>query len=110
MNRLLLTGLLSLSPLLFSSCTTDGSVTVGGVPAWLASGAKFDDEPAPYKPDPAIIHFDSESGPLHFEIVTDREETKTAKTSTKTSKKSSTTSARTTQERGRNSRLKRFLN
>lgn len=110
MNRLLLTGLLSFSPLLFSSCTTDGNVSVGGVPAWLASGAKFDDEPAPYKPDPAIIHFDSESGPLQFEIVTDRDETRTAKPSTKTTKKSSTTQKKTTQENGRDSRLKRFLN
>ncbi len=79
---------------------------MGGVPAWIASGAKFDDEPAPYKPDPAIIHFDSESGPLEFEIVTDQREYKTPKTTTK---KSSTSSTRDPIERGRDSRLKRLL-
>jgi len=106
MNRLLYTGLISLTPIFFSSCTTDGNVTVGGVPAWIASGAQFDDEPAPYKPDPAIIHFDSESGPLEFEIVTDQHEYKKPKATTK---KSSSSSTRDPIERGRESRLKRLL-
>ncbi len=107
MNRFLLTGLLSLTPVLFSSCTTNGNVTVGGVPAWLAAGAQLESEPPPLKPDPAMLHFDSESGPLQFQIVTDQREYKKTKATTK--KKSSTTTSRDPIERGRDSRIKRLF-
>lgn len=107
MNRILLTGLIALAPALFSSCTTNGNVTVGGVPAWLAAGAKLYDEPAPLKPDPAMIYFESESGPIQFGIVTDPVENKTTKATTK--KKSSTSTSRDPIERGRESRIKRLF-
>lgn len=72
MNRPLLSVLFA--PLLFSfvGCTSQSSVEVGGVPKWIAGGAQLDAEPAPYRPDNALIAHESESGPIEFSMITDR--------------------------------------
>src|SRR5690606_18219643 len=74
MNRLtptcLLLGLATILPACNSNSPTD-RFSMGGVPAWIADGAKLGAEPEPYKPDPAIIHHEDESGPVSFELITD---------------------------------------
>ncbi len=72
MNRLLSSGLLLLVAAALSSCAPSNRVSVGGVPKWLASGAQISAEPKPYRPDSAIIYHGNESGPIEFEVVTDR--------------------------------------
>lgn len=71
MNRLLFCGLLPLLSVAFLGCASN-DLTVGGVPKWISEGAKLDSEPTPYRPDPAIIVHESESGPVEFGLVTDR--------------------------------------
>lgn len=72
MNRLFLYGLLPFLSVTFLGCTSNDSLQVGGVPKWIAEGAKLDSEPKPYRPDPAIIIHESESGPVEFGLTTDR--------------------------------------
>ncbi len=72
MNRLFLCGLLPLLSIAFLGCTSNDSLTVGGVPKWIAEGARIESEPKPYRPDPAIIAHESESGPVEFGWITDR--------------------------------------
>lgn len=71
MNRFLLAGLCLLSSFAFLGCTTGDRFTVGGVPGWLADGAQIDDEPEPYRPDPAIIVHEEESDPINFKWIAD---------------------------------------
>ncbi len=72
MNRLFLYGLLPLLSVAFLGCASNESLSVGGVPKWIADGAQIESEPKPYRPDPAIIAHESESGPLEFGLITDR--------------------------------------
>ncbi len=72
MNRLLRYGLLPLLTLSCLGCTSNTSLDVGGVPKWIAGGATLDHEPKPYRPDPAIIVHENESGPVEFGLITDR--------------------------------------
>lgn len=72
MNRLLLY-LVPLSlTLLLAGCTQNASVEMDGIPAWIAGGAKLSAEPAPRKPDNAIPTYEDESGPVEFNIITDK--------------------------------------
>lgn len=107
MNRLPLTALLLSLAAFLPACTSNSSTdkfSMGGLPGWIADGAKLEDEPAPYKPDPAIISHEDESGPVVFELITDKR-TYAAPPVKKTSP------VRTTDplERGRDSRIKRLF-
>ena len=76
MNRLTLIALLFGISAFSAACTSNSSTDVfsmGGVPRWIADGAKLEDEPAPYKPDPAIMSHDKASGPVVFKLITDRQ-------------------------------------
>lgn len=74
MNRLLsFVPLLGIAALVAGCASQQANVEVVGVPEWIASGAKLSDEPEPLRPDPAIIHHESESGPVELRIFTDRE-------------------------------------
>ena len=106
MIRNLLLVISGLTPVLLSSCTTNSNVIVGGVPAWLAAGAKLDSEPPPYKPDAAIINHESESGPLAFQVITDQRDYKSPPVKKKTS---STSKAQDPIERGSDYRIKRLF-
>lgn len=65
--------LLALSGTAFlSSCVTSENVELGGAPGWIAGGAKIEDEPDPIAPDPAILEFQEEGGPVELKIITDR--------------------------------------
>ena len=72
MNRLFILGITSLAAAVFSGCTSNDKLTMGGVPAWLAGGAKIDSEPEPMAPDPAIVPFEEESGPVEWKLITDK--------------------------------------
>ena len=88
----------------FLGCTTNSNVTVGGVPKWLADGAQLDSEPAPYRPDPAIIPLEGESGPVEFEMITDRRTYPNPPAAKKKAK-----SAADPIERGRDARIRRLV-
>lgn len=108
MTRLTLTGLLLAIAIFIPACTTpdasDNDFSVGGVPKWLAEGAKLDDEPAPFKPDPAIMHHKSEGGPVSFELITDNRRYHAPK-----AKKKATPRHTDPIERGREQRIKRLF-
>ncbi|MEC5126704.1 hypothetical protein VSU19_08090 [Verrucomicrobiales bacterium BCK34] len=91
--------------LLLTGCTKDDEFRVGGVPAWLATGAKIDDEPEPYRPDPAIAAYDDESGPVSFTLTPEKRNYAGAPVK----KKKTTTSTRDPLERGRDYRIKRLV-
>ncbi len=95
-------GLLALT---LTACTPGDRFTVGGVPGWLASGAIIEDEPEPFRPDPAIIMHESESDALNFELITDRKVTETEKAA----KKKASKPASDPIERGRDRRIKRLF-
>lgn len=105
MNRPLLTLLLAatLLPACNSNSSTD-KFSMGGVPAWIADGAQLGDEPEPYKPDPAIIHHEDESGPVTFELITDKRRYSAPPVKKKTSIRTSDPI-----ERGRDYRIKRLF-
>ncbi|MBP6785482.1 MAG: hypothetical protein KA152_16935 [Verrucomicrobiales bacterium] len=109
MTRLPLAALLLAIATLIPACTTpdasDNDFSVGGIPKWLAEGAKIDDEPAPLKPDPAIMHHKSEGGPVSFEFITDNRKYHAPK------QKMSVKPARHADpiERGREQRIKRLF-
>jgi len=90
-----------------TSCTKDDEFRVGGVPAWLATGAKIDDEPEPYRPDPAIAAYDRESGPVKFTLTPEKHTYASAPSKKK--KKTATTSTSDPLERGRYYRIKRLV-
>ncbi|MDF1826222.1 MAG: hypothetical protein P1U68_16365 [Verrucomicrobiales bacterium] len=92
------------SGLLFTGCVSNESVELGGAPAWIAGGAKLDDEPEPFKPDPALLSFKEESAPVELRIVTDKKKYETPTVKKTTSKPSSDPL-----ERGRDYRIKRLF-
>lgn len=77
MNRLLPGAIAAACLFFLAGCQSD-NVSVGGVPGWIAEGAKIEEEPEPYKPDPAIIEHGEESGPIEFSIITDKRRYKPA--------------------------------
>ena len=109
MTRLPLAAILLAIVALIPACTTpdasNSDFSIGGVPKWLAEGAKIEAEPAPLKPDPAIIHHTSEGGPVSFEFITDNRKYQTPKP------KKSVKPARQADpiERGREQRIKRLF-
>jgi hypothetical protein len=90
--------------MILSSCGTTDSFRMGGVPAWIADGAKLEDEPDPVKPDPAIMSHDNESGPVVFEWITDKRRYEAPPV-----KKTTSTRIADPLERGRDSRIKRLF-
>ncbi|MEM7698872.1 MAG: hypothetical protein AAF236_10750 [Verrucomicrobiota bacterium] len=55
-----------------TSCATNDRVVWGGVPAWIEDGGSISAEPSPWVPDPAIIYWPEESGPIEGRIYDDR--------------------------------------
>lgn len=98
-------GLLALTQI---SCTPTERFTVGGVPGWLASGAIIEDEPEPYRPDNAIIVHEDESGPVNFELITDRKLHRTSAAKKKAAKPTAKPAADPI-ERGRDRRIRRLF-
>jgi len=72
MNRHLAIGLFPLVVLALAGCTSNENLEAGGVPAWLANGAKLAAEPEPRQPDAAIMDFEDESGQVQFRYITDK--------------------------------------
>ncbi len=101
MNRLLLFSAFATSAFALTSCQNE--LDMGGVPGWLADGAKIRDEPEPYRPDPAIIEYDSQSGPIEFGMITDKRQYKAA------AKKKAAKPAADPLERGRDHRINRLV-
>ncbi len=91
-------------PFLFVACTSNEKVQVGGVPEWLAGGAKLSAEPAPRKPDAAMPHYPSESGPVEMTIITDKRQYPAPPARKKTSG-----SDVDPLERGREARIRRLV-
>lgn len=92
--------------ILLSSCASNEKFEVGGVPAWVAGGAKLDTEPEPYRPDPAIAVHEDESGPVNFTLITDKHKYPDAPSK---AKKKSASSTRDPLERGRDYRIRRLV-
>lgn len=90
--------------LMLSSCTKDDEFRMGGVPAWVAGGAKIADEPEPYRPDPAIAVYEDDSGPVNFTLTPEKQNYTSSPT-----KKKATTSTRDPLESGRDYRIKRLV-
>ncbi len=105
MNRFVFTFAAGVFALALSSCATEESISMGGVPEWVAEGAKLQKEPAPVPPDPAIIRHEDESGPVEFFIVTDNQ--KYPEPGNVTKKKE--VSIHDQIESGRDSRIKRLV-
>jgi len=59
-------------PFLLASCASNEKVQLGGVPEWLADGARLSSEPAPRRPDAAVPDYPSETGAVEMTIVTDK--------------------------------------
>lgn len=104
MNRFLLLSSLAVLSLSMSGCTSGDKFSVGGVPGWIAEGARLESEPAPRRPDNALIAHDDESGPVHFEWITDRRSYKTPPV-----KKTAKVATSDPLERGRDARIRRLV-
>lgn len=107
MNRLTLTALLLGLAVFLTACTSNSPTdkfSMGGLPGWIAGGAQLADEPEPYKPDPAIISHEDESGPVVFELITDKRNYTAPPV-----KKTTSVRAIDSLERGRDSRIKRLF-
>lgn len=63
--------LLGLSALVVG-CKTNERVELDGIPKFIAGGGQFSEEPKPLRPDPALLFFDDESGPVEMTVHTDR--------------------------------------
>tara|TARA_R110000850_G_scaffold66894_9_gene148470 strand:+ start:3800 stop:4114 length:315 start_codon:yes stop_codon:yes gene_type:complete len=72
MIRLLSIPLLTLASFAFVGCAVDDEVRMGGVPGWVSKGARIGPEPAPLAPDPEMIYYREESGPVEFFLATDK--------------------------------------
>ncbi len=104
MKRLLLCGLPVLLSIALVGCASHRPVTVGGVPGWVAEGAKFSEEPAPRRPDAAVVPHEQESGPVQFEWITDRRAYRQPSV-----KKAKKTSSSDPLERGRDQRVRQLF-
>lgn len=105
MKKLAITILVATSASFFTSCISNEKVALGGAPAWIAGGAKLDDEPEPFKPDPALLEFEEEGGPVELKIITDKRDYKKPP-----QKVASTKPASDPLESGRDYRIKRLFN
>lgn len=104
MKHLPLTFLSLLSLILFIGCASNERFEMGGIPKWVAGGTKISGEPEPMQPDPAIIPFARESGPVRFTYITDKRQYDDPPE--KKAKKPSTSDPL---ERGRDYRIKRLF-
>lgn len=110
MNHLLATGPLLLLGGFLVSCAPADRFHVGGVPQWIAEGARISSEPEPYRPDTAILYHGTESGPVEFKLITDRRaypEPKAAKKKEKGEERLKTTGS--LGDRGREWRVRRLV-
>lgn len=96
----------ALCGIFFTSCTSNGKIELGGAPAWIAGGAKLDGEPDPVKPDPALIEYEDEDGPVEFRIITDK---RTYREPSPTRRSSNSKPTRDPIEPGRDYRIKRLF-
>jgi hypothetical protein len=104
MNRFLLPFLFAALSFSMLGCTSGDKFSMGGVPGWIADGARLESEPAPRRPDNALITHEDESGPVHFELITDRRKYKEP-----TVKKTTKFSTPDPLERGRDARIRRLV-
>jgi len=72
MKKFLLLAIVCLATLFLTSCVSGDNIELGGAPGWIAGGAKIADEPEPLAPDPAMLEFEEEGGPVELKIVTDK--------------------------------------
>jgi hypothetical protein len=70
MDRLLILSFLAALALSTNACTNN-SIEMGGVPKWMMNGSKINSEPAALAPDPGLLDFENESGPVEFFMITD---------------------------------------
>ena len=103
MIRLITLSFFAVTAMTFTACQSRNPIELGGVPEWMFEGAKLGDEPAPMPPDPAMIDFDDESGPVEFFMVTDIRNYPLAPKKRVTKKKE------IEYERGRDYRIKRLF-
>lgn len=87
-----------------TSCVNNDRLELRGIPRWIAGGAKLDSEPEPYRPDPAVAHYDEESGPVKLRYILDKREYPEPKP-----KKVEKPSTHDPLERGRHYRIKRLV-
>jgi len=104
MNRSLPLSFLAALSFSMPGCTSGDKFSMGGVPGWIADGARLESEPAPRRPDNALIVHDDESGPVHFELITDRRSYKAPPV-----KKSTKVTTSDPLERGRDARIRRLV-
>jgi hypothetical protein len=104
MNRFLPLPLFAALSLSMLGCTSGDKFSMGGVPGWIADGGKLESEPTPRRPDNALMAHDGESGPVHFEWITDRRTYKTPPVKT-----SSRVATPDPLERGRDARIRRLV-
>lgn len=90
-------------PLVLAGCTTHANVELNGIPKFIAGGAKISGEPEPLRPDPAIMHFEQESGPIELQIITDN------RTYPKPFQKKKKVEKPIEYERGRDHRIRRLF-
>lgn len=90
--------------ILSTGCVSSDRLELRGIPRWIAGGAKLDGEPEPYRPDPAIAHYDEEGGPVKLRYTLDKREYPEPKP-----KKVEKPSTHDPLERGRHNRIKRLV-
>ncbi len=71
MIRLLTFSSIAALALVLTSCSSQNKVQVGGVPKWMMEGARIGSEPAAMAPDPEMLDYKDESGPVEFFMITD---------------------------------------
>lgn len=102
MDRLIPLSFLAALTLSTNACTNN-SVEIGGVPGWMINGAKIDFEPITLAPDPSLLDFKSESGPVKFSMLTD------VRYYTPAPKKEREKAKKVEYERGRDYRVKQLF-
>lgn len=100
----LLIAFLATSTIFFVGCASNDRIQMDGIPEWIAGGGKLSSEPEPFKPDPAILPFPDDSGPVEITVITDKY--KYPAPPEKAKKKASTHDPL---ERGRDYRIKRLF-
>lgn len=102
MDRLIPLSFLAALTLSTNACTNN-SLEIGGVPGWMINGAKIDFEPITLAPDPSLLDFKSESGPVKFSMLTD------VRHYTPAPKKEREKAKKVEYERGRDYRVKQLF-
>lgn len=101
----LLITLLATSTILFVGCASNERIQIDGIPEWIAGGGKLSSEPEPFKPDPAILPYEDDSGPVEVTFITDKK----YRYPTPPEKKKEKVSTHDPLERGRDYRIKRLF-